>query len=283
MHPLIIDELEPPNATIRFEGPTLPEEALTERVQINTATHHYPGAREATIQVLTVQHRPITITGLFSDRETKTPGLADAYRDAIRQLARRANPIRLLYRNLLLEGVITRADFTETDPHETRYEIDIEITSSPTEPNPAALQANLATKLRQRLAILVTEANLAYEQLPAEIRISPNPDIETTLDTATPERIAIEFELDPWLEARLDAEALFRAARNILELIGNETALNIDDKIRAGARTAAVAVNKIRFALAEWDGSPLGLAATLTDARNINAASSSVQNIGLIF
>jgi hypothetical protein len=105
---------------------------------------------------------------------------------------------------------------------------------------------------------------VAYEDLPEEIIYAPP-----------------EWKPDPWLDFRLKMEEIHKRMRMVLELIGNERLLNMDDRVTSATRAAWAATNQAKGALNEWDGSALGLVDQLTQGENVMTAMTSMDSLGL--
>ena len=259
----------------------MPEKDLTERIIVNTARTVYPGSSIASIQVLSVENAPVTFKGLLSDREAGVPGFADAMREALTGMVRRARRCRLLWRNLDLEGVLRRADFSERDKYECGYEMEFEVAA------PSAVAEDGGERDLEGIQVAVLqrqkdELERVYEKVFEEIAGPPPGSLVTEEEMLEPETIPpVEFILDPWLDWRIQYEQLQARLRGLLELAGNETLLNIDDATQFGIRTAWVLTNRLRQGVEDWDGTALGLADQLLQIELLSEVAAAVDALRL--
>ena len=264
--PVILEQFEgpPPHRTVRLERSALPEEQFVEKLGVKIDKVIYPGSKIATLQILAIEHKPIRLQGLLSDREERIAGFADAAREALKGLLRDARRIRLIYRTIVLVGVITELSLGERDEHEIRYEIEIEVQKDTVYPPPGGRKDRDAFTVINAVAEAIAGATDAIVELPEEMREPPP-----------------EWAPDPWLEFRLGVEDVHKRTRFLLELVGNENALNLDDRATTAMRAGWTAANTARSALDEWDGSALGLVDQLTQGSNVLTAMDSIDKISL--
>ncbi|MBI1234897.1 MAG: hypothetical protein GC208_10390 [Alphaproteobacteria bacterium] len=282
--PLILEQVDGSDPLrVQLDGPSLPEDELPEGYTLNRVKQSYPGSQEKSFQVLYAEPTTLTIKGLFSDRETNLPGLADTLKRSLMQMLGDGKRVRLTYRQTSLEGLLINARFGERLESETRYELEFDPIRIPGLPKRDELRNALADLLRRRdqVAAALAAFDAAYEALPEDI-ITPLPDgIEIIEEEVPPAILSVEIEFDPWLTLRLQAEEVQKRLRTVLELTGNEKALNMQDRVFSGMKAGWMAANRVRSSLNEWDGSALGLADQLTSGNNIATAISATDNLRL--
>ncbi|MCC6546207.1 hypothetical protein IT570_03475 [Candidatus Sumerlaeota bacterium] len=268
---------------IELENTSMPEGELVERLARVTSRHVYPGNEEATIHVVANDPRPIVLKGLLSDWETNVSGFADSMRTALRSLYLRARRIRMSYRNLMVEGVITRAEFRERREQEVKYEIEIEVAKYPLNTPPNVFDVQIKTVFVAAYRKKLDDLQLLYNTFVDEIAAPPPGSLVTEEDIEQYQTITpVELILDPWLEWRIQYEELQKRLRSILILAGNEDVLNIDDATQFGIRTGWILANRLRQGLDAWDGTGLGLLDQLTQIELLNQVASSLDALRLM-
>lgn len=202
-------------------------------------------------------------------------------REALRSFYIRARLVRLTYRETVVEGVVSKIEFGERRTDEIRYEMEIDVTRHPKNTVAPLLKVQRiqAEVLRREL----DQLSRIYDRFVEEIAAPPPGSLVTQEDIAEFQTIApVELLLDPWLEWRIQYEELQDRLRALLELAGNEDAINIDDATRFGVRTAWVLANKLRQGIEQWDGTGLGVLDQLTQISLLYEMSKSVDSLRLM-
>lgn len=280
--------------TVTLLQSTLPEKDLEEKYGLAYVKSYYPGMKDPTFQILNVLARPIRFSGLISDKEARATGYADIIRQQLRRLMNEPRRMVLEYRTLTMEGFMTSLEFFEEDEYEVRYEIEFDPirtnATAPTAPlrrpgRDVAPLSNALTDFTDRWSELEAQQpepppyqRVSLDAIYAEYPEYPTMDVWALDDL--PATIRTYFELDPFLEARLQAEAIQESLREMLRLAGNERLLNMTDRVSSAAAAALRAANRTRTAVEGIAGAG-SIPEALGQAATIGAVLTSIDSIRL--
>jgi len=116
--------------TIELVGNQLPHVPFEWGGRLRYSETNYPGWDEPTVQVLGNQEEPITVTGRLHDRRQQADlGVAYATMEALEELRRRGNMLKITLGEWVRYGYLDQTRFRMKTKRDMEYELDIFIVS----------------------------------------------------------------------------------------------------------------------------------------------------------
>jgi hypothetical protein len=105
-YPVILEQFDgaAPLRSLALERSALPEGEFIRRLGLRLERADYPGGETPTLQMMGFEEKPVRLAGLFTDREERVDGFADAARAALEGLWKDGRRLRLIYRTVSLIG-----------------------------------------------------------------------------------------------------------------------------------------------------------------------------------
>lgn len=137
-------------------------------MQIIHVRTDYPGARTASLQVLSARRKPFTFTGKWDDRWNFS-GYSEGEFARFEAMVGRANVCRFQYRNQVMDGLIVDFDPDYKGPWLCRYSFTVEPIGRPSEYQPNRSPAGPLTPIQRfdAAAITILAMQEAADTVPA--------------------------------------------------------------------------------------------------------------------
>lgn len=167
----------------------------TEVVLVRT---DYPGARSASVQVITPKRKPFTWTGRWDDRYN-FPGYAVGEFQRFEEMVNRANICRFQFQGQVVEGVIRDFDPDYKGDWLVKYAFTVEVLQRPAENQPNRSPAGPLSPAQRfdAAAVAVVSMQVAADTVPAgALGGTLANDVATTMVTTVTNRDALGATLD---------------------------------------------------------------------------------------